>query len=130
MKIENLIKKWQIKTSAETDQRILADALTAMEKSTPADKPTFMTSILIKVACAAVIVIAGLSVAYYLSTQLNVGTIAWAQIAKEVGQIETFTYQLRTDITTSSPTQTYHAKTTLSFSSQHGIRLNTFVDGQ
>jgi hypothetical protein len=127
VKIESLIKKWQVKTSAETDDRILADALAALENSTACDslrpERSIIISRLAKLACAAVIVLAGLLGGYYLSTGVNVSSIAWAQVAKEVGRIETFTYHLETDITAGSPSQTHHAETQFFFSSLYGIRL-------
>jgi hypothetical protein len=136
-KTEYLIKKWLLKTDAETDHRIMTDALAALEKSADTAAPEQSLSPLLtvikskpaKIAVAAVVIFAALSAVYFFGTQLDVSTVAWAEVAKKVQQIETFTYKLNIEIIGIDEDNVLKTENLLYFSDEHGVRIDTFEAG-
>jgi len=105
-KIENLVKnfcavrKLQTKTTTELDKRIINDVITAHKKSkkttSALTKPNIwriiMKNKLAKLATAAVIIIAVMIGINQFGSSIDGASVVWADVAKTVGQIDTFTY--------------------------------------
>lgn len=130
------IKKLRLKSNAGTKEHILSDALAMLEKTKqarPEKEHQGLRRIVLKnkamrFATAAVIgmlVIAGI---HYFAGRVELCTVAWAEVAKNVERIENFTYTLKTKMEGFLGKEIRQVETKLYFS-RYGIRLDHFTDG-
>jgi len=136
--IESLIKKLRIKSDAEMQERILGDAVSALEKGVREDaakkrSDVFAITIRInraKLVSAAGIIFAVLAGIYYFNVSFGSGSVTWAEVAQNVEQVETFTYRMRTSRIVGQQTERGGAETILYFSPKYGVRLGTYIGGR
>jgi hypothetical protein len=106
--IKRLINNLTDKTSAEMDQRILGDVLSALEESEKTSTPTrrtIMKSPITKLAAAAVIIIAIVIGLNQFGGSLDGSSVAWADVVKKIDQVNDYIYRQR-QIGSSGPKQT------------------------
>jgi hypothetical protein len=138
--IERLIKKSNVQTSAETDKKILGDALEGLErlKQTGLARTRLsiwriiMKSPIIKLAAAAVIVIAALLGIYFVTGKTpEVTCCAWAQLADKVAQIDTCIYYEHSAANVKTPSGGKPKNGAVHYlSTQYGYRVDNYVDGK
>jgi outer membrane lipoprotein-sorting protein len=93
--IKRLIKKLQDTTSAQMDQRVLGDVLSALEESERTSTPTrrtIMKSPITKLAAAAVIMVV-IVAAYYAIGPIDMTTPVFADVMEQVGKARSVTYK-------------------------------------
>lgn len=135
--IERLIKKLRIKSDADMQGRILGDALSVLERRAcdnvekrRSDVFAITIRIRAKYAFAAGIILAMLSGIYYFSVSVDGSSVAWADVARKVEQVETFTYRMRTNPIGGPQDGSDRSETILYFSPKYGVRLGTYIDGR
>jgi hypothetical protein len=136
-KIKKLFVKSNVTVSPEFNNRIINDAFRAFEKSrktkSAALQPSvwriIMKSRIIKLAAAAVIIIAVLAGIYFTTGRTPAVTCcAWAEIADRVGQIKTCTCKAHIR-QTGGPQGTQEADVDMYTSSEYGTRMDTYTNG-
>ena len=96
-KIDNLIKQLKTTASPELDQRI--NALIEQSAKHPAQPlnrwSKIMKSNITKSAAAAIIIIGVLTGIYQLTGSIDGASVAWADVIKNIEQIETFSCKIK-----------------------------------
>ena len=87
-----------------------------------------------KPAIAAAILMAALTMIYFLEDSINGTSSAWAKVLEETRNINTFTYRFRStrivDLPEEDKTVNTESETFCYFSEQHGMLMEHFVDGK
>lgn len=136
--VERLIKKLRVKSDADMQGRILGDALCVLEKKARGNidkKRTDIFTITIKIRRSVLVSAAGFIFAmlagiYYFSVPIDGSSVAWADVARKVEQVETFTYRMRTNPIGGRQNGSDRSETILCFSPKYGVRLGTYIDGR
>jgi len=133
-KIKILIDKSDIMTDAQTEKRILGDALEQLkEKQSAVIRPNIwriiMRSRISKLAAAAAIIVVLL--AFDPFGIMNSGGVAWARVAQRVEQIETFMFGLTiklSDPNSQEATDQTTANWIIYLSEKYGFRMDMGTD--
>ena len=131
--INELIKKLQLKASAELDKRVHDDISAALTKSekTKSVQPepniwrTIMKSKIPKLAAAAVIIIAVLIGLNVIDVFPNGSGVAWGEVLNNVQKIKSCIHRMRLTVTT-GPEKTQDINSTLYRSTEYGIRRDSY----
>jgi len=134
--IDDLIKKLQLKASADLDARVhddISGALAGYEKtqsvrSEPNIWRTIMKSRTSKLVAAAVIIIAALIINYQFSTS----GVAWGALVEKIERSETVVYHLTTNVVMQNMPQgqTPKTETIAYYSSEYGTRVENYINDQ
>jgi outer membrane lipoprotein-sorting protein len=131
--IERLINKSDVRTSSQTDKRILGDALEHLEKlrqqrsagTRPDIWRTIMKSSITKIAAAAVIVIAVLAGLPFLPK--NTASVTLAGVAEKLGQVKAIMYRMKMHVTGSmgpgTPQVSQDMESTIIISNDLGMKM-------
>jgi hypothetical protein len=134
-KIKKLIDKSDVMTDAQTEKRILGDALEKLkQKQSPGTGPNIwriiMKSRISKFAAAAAVILVILSFDPF--GIMNSGGVAWARVARRVEKIETFMFGLTikvSDPNSKDNTDQTTAQWIIYLSEKYGFRMDVGADG-
>jgi len=132
--IHKLIKKLQLKASAELDKRIHDNISRALAESdmtkSAAVQPniwrTIMKSRITKLAAAAVIIIAALIINFQFSTS----GVAWGAMVEKIESVENVVFHSTTNVKMQGLPKGQTPKTTgiAYYSSEHGLRAENYIN--
>ncbi|MHC4426332.1 MAG: hypothetical protein ACYSYV_09565 [Planctomycetota bacterium] len=131
--MNELVKKLQLKASAELDKRVHDDISMALAESdktkSAVTQPniwrTIMKSRTSKLAAAAVIIIAALIINYQFSTS----GVAWGALVEKIESVENVVCHLTTNVKMQSvpPGQTPETTAIAYYSIEHGSRVESYI---
>jgi hypothetical protein len=134
--IEKLIRKINVTPGTRMDQEIFDDIFPVQEKTKkkfPADRQpniwrTIMKSRITKFAVAAILIIAVLIGINQFSGSIDGVSVAWADVAEKVEDIQTFVCQRKDLQRTSDKDQTVETKSVIFSSAEYGSRIDSYKD--
>jgi hypothetical protein len=138
MNIKKLILRQKVKTDLATQDKILAGAFKQLDDMADSDRhcqPLSFYQAILNNRAAQLTAVAGFLAAifitaYYVGNPVEICSVAVAQVAENIDNVNTFTYRHYRQIVNGMSDGPDKTETVLYISPNHGVRFATYVDGK
>ena len=119
-----------VERAKERIRQVLMAELERQESLRSKTRRSIIKKRIIKLAAAAVVIVAALVGIHRLSVPSNGAGVAWAEVVKNVEQAQAFVYRLRQSETTIGKEETRESEKMVYTSSVYGVRMDNYRNGQ